>query len=239
MNSNSLSLHDEGDFDGATGELRAPAGTDKLPLVLDKESAQAAMLWLTGKQGFDDENIADSSVEGRKGGAKNRPEFSVANVDTRKGSRKPPAAFITSTLQQECSRKLRMSPSRCMSIAQELYEEGWITYMRTDSPSLSEQAYNVSRALVGSIFGEDFLSEAKKFAASTGSMSVPAGNGNGTEVGVSSSVIGQEEILSEESNKKKPKKGKKGNEEAAATAATSASDPAIPKNAQLAHEVVI
>ena len=195
------------------------------------------MLWLTGKQGFDDENIADSSVEGRKGGAKNRPEFSVANVDTRKGSRKPPAAFITSTLQQECSRKLRMSPSRCMSIAQELYEEGWITYMRTDSPTLSEQAYNVSRALVGSIFGEDFLSEAKKFAASTGSMSVPAGNG--TEVGVSSSMIGQEETLAEENSKKKPKKSKKGDEEAAATAATSASDPAIPKNAQLAHEVLI
>ena len=187
------------------------------------------MLWLTGRQGFNDEATATAgSTKGKSGGAVNPPEFSVANVDTRKGSRKPPAAFITSTLQQECSRKLRMSPSRCMSIAQELYEEGWITYMRTDSPTLSEQAYGVSRSLVGSIFGEDFLGEAKKFAppAASASASAPA-------AAAAEKEGGQEE----ETGKKKPKKGKKGDE--ASAAASTAGDPAIPKNAQLAHEVLI
>ena len=191
------------------------------------------MLWLTGRQGFEEDNTGGMIV-----GTVNPPEFSVANVDTRKGSRKPPAAFITSTLQQECSRKLRMSPSRCMSIAQELYEEGWITYMRTDSPTLSEQAYGVSRTLVGSIFGEDFLSEAKKFASPSASASAAADKGITGEEMLSSLAAAEEGVVAEESSKKKPKKGKKGEEAAAAAAAAApASDPAIPKNAQLAHEV--
>ena len=52
-------------------------------------------------------------------------KFTVINVTDRKTSRKSPAPFITSTLQQECSRRLNMNPSRCMSIAQEIYEEGY------------------------------------------------------------------------------------------------------------------
>ena len=66
--------------------------------------------------------------------------FSVANVEVKPTRRKPAPPFTTSTLQQEASRKLGFSVSRTMSVAQKLYEEGFITYMRTDSTNLSETA---------------------------------------------------------------------------------------------------
>ena len=79
-----------------------------LPIVLNKEIAQSVMTWL---QSEDEKTISPL-------------QFKVINVTDRKASRKSPPPFITSTLQQECSRRLNMNPSRCMSIAQELYEEG-------------------------------------------------------------------------------------------------------------------
>ena len=66
--------------------------------------------------------------------------YSVANIDVKPTRRKPAPPFTTSTLQQEASRKLGFSVSRTMSVAQKLYEEGFITYMRTDSTNLSESA---------------------------------------------------------------------------------------------------
>ena len=73
---------------------------------------------------------------------------------------KPKAPFITSTLQQEAGRKLGFSAGRTMSIAQGLYERGLITYMRTDSTSLSEQAVSAARRQIASLYGDDYLPDA-------------------------------------------------------------------------------
>ncbi len=72
-----------------------------------------------------------------------------------RSSPKPP--FMTSTLQQEAGRKLNMSAQQVMRVAQGLYERGYITYMRTDSTSLSQTALNAARTQVKELFGEKFL----------------------------------------------------------------------------------
>jgi DNA topoisomerase I len=86
----------------------------------------------------------------------------VKDVSESKFSENPSAPFITSTLQQEANRKLRWSAKRTMSTAQRLYENGWITYMRTDSPTLSEQAINASRTLIATQYGQEFLPESPR-----------------------------------------------------------------------------
>ena len=72
--------------------------------------------------------------------------FSVTSVEAKPARRNPWAPFTTSTLQQEASRKLGLAPARTMQIAQRLYEDGIITYMRTDSTTLSQQAINAARS---------------------------------------------------------------------------------------------
>ncbi len=81
----------------------------------------------------------------------------VAKVESKPYSRKPAAPFTTSTLQQEAARKLRFSARQTMSVAQSLYENGYITYMRTDSPSLSKQAIDAARAQAVSLYGADSI----------------------------------------------------------------------------------
>ena len=76
--------------------------------------------------------------------------------------RSPRAPFITSTLQQEAGRKLRFSSKRTMSVAQHLYEEGWITYMRTDSTTLSEQALSAARAQASAMYGPAYVPAAPR-----------------------------------------------------------------------------
>jgi DNA topoisomerase-1 len=80
---------------------------------------------------------------------------SVASVDSKPYTRRPAAPFTTSTLQQEAARKLRFSARQTMSVAQGLYENGHITYMRTDSPNLSQQAITAARAQASSLYGPD------------------------------------------------------------------------------------
>jgi len=82
--------------------------------------------------------------------------FFVSNIDKKEGSRTPAAPFTTSTLQQEAARKLRLSVSQTMSIAQKLYEHGLITYMRTDSTNLSSLAINTARNFICDNFGEEY-----------------------------------------------------------------------------------
>ncbi|MGK0289699.1 MAG: DNA topoisomerase-1 [bacterium] len=90
--------------------------------------------------------------------------WKVIAVDERPVKRKPSAPFTTSTLQQEANRKLRLSARDSMRFAQNLYEKGLITYMRTDSVSLSGQAIQASRECVEKMYGKDFLSpEARQF----------------------------------------------------------------------------
>jgi DNA topoisomerase I len=79
----------------------------------------------------------------------------VTKVDSKPYSRRPAAPFTTSTLQQEAARKLRFSARQTMSVAQSLYENGYITYMRTDSPSLSKQATDAARSQAATLYGAD------------------------------------------------------------------------------------
>lgn len=81
----------------------------------------------------------------------------VINIDKKKTSRHAFAPFTTSTLQQEASRKLRFSSKRTMSVAQHLYEQGLITYMRTDATNLSNDAVVDIRAYISKTYGEKFL----------------------------------------------------------------------------------
>ena len=82
--------------------------------------------------------------------------FSVLSVDKKEGMRVPAAPFTTSTLQQEASRKLHLSVSTTMSVAQKLYESGLITYMRTDSTNLSTLALAASRDFVTAEYGAEY-----------------------------------------------------------------------------------
>ena len=82
--------------------------------------------------------------------------FSICDIEKKEGTRTPAAPFTTSTLQQEAARKLRLSVSQTMSIAQKLYEHGLITYMRTDSTNLSSLAINTAKQFICDNFGEEY-----------------------------------------------------------------------------------
>ena len=82
--------------------------------------------------------------------------FTISDIEKKETVRTPAAPFTTSTLQQEASRKLRMSVSQTMSIAQKLYEHGLITYMRTDSTNLSTLAIGAAKSFICSTFGEEY-----------------------------------------------------------------------------------
>jgi DNA topoisomerase I len=84
--------------------------------------------------------------------------WSVSNLEERSSTRKPSAPFTTSTLQQEANRKLRLSARETMRTAQNLYEQGYITYMRTDSTNLSQQAIAAARSCVEQMYGTAYLS---------------------------------------------------------------------------------
>jgi DNA topoisomerase-1 len=92
--------------------------------------------------------------------------FEVRSVEARPYTRKPYAPFRTTTLQQEASRKLGFGASRTMSVAQRLYENGFITYMRTDSITLSGSAINAARSQVRELYGSDYLPDAPRTYAS-------------------------------------------------------------------------
>jgi DNA topoisomerase-1 len=88
--------------------------------------------------------------------------FSVATVETKPYTSKPKPPFITSTLQQVGGSRLRMSSRQVMSVAQRLYEEGYITYMRTDSTTLSDTALDEARKVIEATYGKDYLPEAPR-----------------------------------------------------------------------------
>ncbi|WP_409479366.1 type I DNA topoisomerase [Pseudobdellovibrio sp. HCB154] len=117
------------DFDGLTGQLNA--GKDLL--VLDSKTAQSLA----------------SKVQAA--------QWKVTEVEEKPVHRKPYAPFITSTLQQEANRKLGMSSRETMQVAQKLYEQGFITYMRTDSTSLSQEAIQAARTAISEKYGKEYL----------------------------------------------------------------------------------
>jgi DNA topoisomerase-1 len=93
-------------------------------------------------------------------------QYTVEDVETRPAKKSPPPPFTTSTLQQEASRKLGFSVANTMRLAQELYESGKITYMRTDSVSLSDMAIAMARKEVTDTFGEEYV-KTRRYATKT------------------------------------------------------------------------
>lgn len=110
---------------------------------------------------FHDKNTTLKYLEDCKNAA-----FTVGNVETKPSIRKPAPPFTTSTLQQEASRKLGFSVSQTMSVAQKLYEHGYITYMRTDSVNLSDLAIRSAKAVICQTLGEKY-SKPRNFETKT------------------------------------------------------------------------
>jgi len=119
----------------------------------------------TGKD-FDDDGV--QTTEGRVrvlveeeatavASALTGQSFTVSAVTERPFRRSPAPPFMTSTLQQEAGRKLRFSAQRAMQVAQRLYEQGFITYMRTDSTTLSEQALTAARSQAREMYGDAYV----------------------------------------------------------------------------------
>jgi len=92
--------------------------------------------------------------------------FTVASVESKPYTRRPAAPFTTSTLQQEAARKLRFSARQTMSVAQGLYENGYITYMRTDSSTLSQQALEAARSQAAKLYGAETVPDKPRLYAS-------------------------------------------------------------------------
>ena len=153
----SASYHDvEATFDSqVAGE---PQFVAKLQSVAGKRIATGQSFDDKGKLTADvillDQQQADALAEATRSGKAN---IEVVSVESKPSTRRPAAPFTTSTLQQEASRKLRMSAKQTMDTAQSLYQDGHITYMRTDSPTLSVQAINAARTQAKQMFGDNFV----------------------------------------------------------------------------------
>lgn len=147
-------------------DLKAALGADKAEF--SSELAAVAGKRVASGRDFDENTgklKADTDVlllnEQQAGELRDRlqnEEWLVKTVETRDQKRTPYAPFTTSTLQQESNRKLGYSARQTMQIAQRLYEDGHITYMRTDSVSLSNEAINAVRGTVEGRYGKDYLS---------------------------------------------------------------------------------
>ena len=143
------------------------------PTFVARLSALAGQRVATGRD-FDDRGvlIGRGVVHLSAGGAQavvdglaDQP-FAVKSLDTKPYTRRPAAPFTTSTLQQEASRKLRMSARGAMRTAQSLYENGYITYMRTDSPALSTQAIDAARRQATELYGAEYVPDAPRLYTS-------------------------------------------------------------------------
>lgn len=128
------------DFDESTGKLI--------------EKKEGEILLLDGKEA--------SRLRDALGAA----SFTVQSLEEKQYNQKPSIPFITSTLQQEANRKLGMGARDAMRTAQSLYEQGFITYMRTDSPNLSSEAIKGARSAVEDLYGKEYLSpEPRQFSS--------------------------------------------------------------------------
>lgn len=87
--------------------------------------------------------------------------YRIKDVIPKQRQQKPPAPFITSSLQQAASSHLKMSPDMAMKLAQQLYENGYITYMRTDSPAVSPEGQAMAKATIEKLYGAKYLGNAK------------------------------------------------------------------------------
>ncbi|SEL39831.1 type I DNA topoisomerase [Streptacidiphilus jiangxiensis] len=125
------------DFD-SLGQIKGGAGATGQVLHLDEEAARGLAAALAAT------------------------DFQVRSVESKPYRRSPYAPFRTTTLQQEASRKLGFGAKRTMDVAQKLYENGFITYMRTDSTTLSDTAITAARAQVEQLYGREYLPDAPR-----------------------------------------------------------------------------
>ncbi|MBF6285412.1 type I DNA topoisomerase [Nocardia cyriacigeorgica] len=101
--------------------------------------------------------VLDEAYARRLAEALDGADLVVSSAEAKPYSRKPYAPFMTSTLQQEAGRKLRFTSERTMRVAQRLYENGYITYMRTDSTTLSQSAINAARSQATQLYGAEYV----------------------------------------------------------------------------------
>ncbi len=139
-------------------ESQPPTFTAKLNTVDGKRVATGRDFDSLGRAKKPDEVLVlDEASAGALATGLRGAQLSVSSVEQKPYTRRPYAPFMTSTLQQEAGRKLRFSSERTMSIAQRLYENGYITYMRTDSTTLSESAINAARNQARQLYGEEYV----------------------------------------------------------------------------------
>ncbi|MDE2019775.1 MAG: type I DNA topoisomerase [Patescibacteria group bacterium] len=137
------------------GQGTRDKGQGTFPATLNSINGKAL-----GKMDIENETEARRIVDGLDGA-----EYRVSEITTRDVRRNPSAPFTTSTLQQEAARKLGYSAKQTMMIAQKLYENGHITYMRTDSVNLAESALRQAQQVIASEFGKEYaLAEPRRYA---------------------------------------------------------------------------
>ena len=141
----------------ATNKEQARKAAELLGFVLDK-----------------DNTVEDADAKGPAkkvttfaGHLDNCPRFSVRAIEKKRTTSKPPAPFITSTLQQAASSRLSFGAQKTMRAAQTLYEGGYITYMRTDSTNLSPEALSMARSYIGKEFGQRYVPEKPNYYSSS------------------------------------------------------------------------
>ena len=123
-----------------------PKGKTAFPAILNSIGGKAV-----GKMGIKNDGEANNIIEGLKGA-----DYRIVDIAVKEAHRNPAAPFTTSTLQQEAARKLGFSAKQTMVIAQHLYENGHITYMRTDSTNLAASALATAHAVIGKEFGKEY-----------------------------------------------------------------------------------
>ncbi len=133
-------------------EAMFAAGKHQFPATLNAISGKAV-----GKMGISNEKDAKKIIDELTGA-----KYNVAEVAVKEVRRNPSAPFTTSTLQQEAARKLGWSAKQTMMVAQRLYENGFITYMRTDSVNLAESALAAAREVIGTEFGKEYQLDAPR-----------------------------------------------------------------------------
>ena len=142
-------LHTDGDMTISGGECILSTGDD---------GAHAALsLTVLGGKKLEKFDLANETAAELAVHAVNSRDLFVQSVEAKPASRNPWAPFMTSTLQQEASRKFGMGAKACMSAAQRLYEAGYITYMRTDGIDMAPEAVMAARDEIKRRFGEDYV----------------------------------------------------------------------------------
>jgi DNA topoisomerase-1 len=144
-------------------EATAVAAGGEFPATIDKLSGQALATGKSfdsqGHQTQQDVRVLQADEATAVAAVLHGAHLTVASVQSSPRTQRPQPPFMTSSLQIEASRKLRFDPDRTMRAAQRLYEQGWITYMRTDSTTLSSEALSAARRQAGELYGPEYFTE--------------------------------------------------------------------------------